>query len=156
MPELTQEVLSLLKEPPVQEDGIFWIGFQRLRANFEVITSCMIHAKYRYAYKSFSDKEVDAKTNSTAFLLRVHENLHGYISLNQKHSRHFSETKYKYDVAKLIVAAVRKEEGGYSVHETKVGNFGCKQTCTVEVSLAPGEYLVYAQFNGFDKLLDPK
>lgn len=131
LPELTAEVITLLKEQPVQEDGIFWIGYQRLRANFEVITSCMIHAKYRYGFKSFSDKEVDMKTNSTAVLLQVHENLHGYISLNQKHNRNFQGSNYRYDVGKVIVAAVRREEGGYSVLETKAGNFGCKQTCTV-------------------------
>lgn len=146
----------MLKEPPIQEDGIFWIGFQRLRANFEVVTSCMIHAKYRYAFKMFSDKEVDMKTNSTAFLLQVQENMHGYISIHQKHNRHFQGGKYRYDVAKIIVGAVRREEGGYTVQETKTGNFGCKQTCTVEVSLSPGDYLVYVQLNNFDAVLNPK
>ena len=35
----------------------------------------MIHAKYKYGFKSFSEKEVDMKTNSTALLLQVHENM---------------------------------------------------------------------------------
>jgi hypothetical protein len=59
-------------------------------------------------------------------------------------------------VVKIIVAAVKKEEDGYVVIETKVGNFGCKQTCTAELSLAPGEYIIYFQMNSIDKLLNPK
>jgi hypothetical protein len=95
LPEFTEEVRSLLKEPPIQEDGIFWLPYKRLRANFEVITSCMIHAKYLYNYKTFSDKELD-KNNSATMLLQVYENMHGYVSLNQKHSRNFPNSKYKY------------------------------------------------------------
>jgi hypothetical protein len=76
----------------------------------------MIHAKYQYSYKTITEKEVD-KNCAVSLLLKVNQNMHGYVTLHQKHSRNYLNTNYKYEVAKVIVAAVRREEdGAYTVH----------------------------------------
>ena len=79
--------------------------------------------------------------------------IHGYVTLHQVHTRHFRDTEYVYDVAKVIVARVEKSGGGFEVVETVGGEFGCKQTCTVEVNLTPGRYLIYTQINSVSKHL---
>lgn len=67
----------------------------------------MIHVKYLYSYKAFSEKELD-KNNAVTLFLRVHQNMHGYVTLHQKHSRNFPGTDYKYELGKVIVASVKK------------------------------------------------
>ena len=133
---------QLVGAPKSQPHGILWMSLAEFQANFEVVTSCKIHPGYNYGF-------LETKTDERQFHLTVLQKTHTYLSVHQIHDKFFKKQlindPYKYRLIRVIVAQVMSGGG----LKTVAGNFSTSQTCVVELELEPGEYLVYAEVDGY-------
>ena len=149
----TQLQQRLISKKIEDEEGLFWYAFEDLKTNFEVLQSCLLHDEY--CNSSLEVKNPNgSKSKQFLFKAQAPKGTHGYITVNRKNIKHWTNDKqvvknFKYGVQRIVVFEISEDS------QIKIlGNsFSAMQTATAEINVNQPEFYIYVD-NDYNTSLD--